>query len=58
MAGDNLEFDIMGAQRLGLRGAWLDRPGLGVPADSAVRPDRIVRSLDELLAVLTSSLKP
>jgi putative hydrolase of the HAD superfamily len=52
MVGDHLEFDVDGAQRLGLRGAWLDRAGLGLPAGSSIRPHRIVRGLDELAAVL------
>ena len=45
MVGDHLEFDVAGPQRLGLRGIWLDRAGQGLPADSAVRPDRIVHGL-------------
>jgi len=55
MAGDHLEFDVAGAQRLGLRAAWLDRPGLGVPAESAVRPDRILRELGDLIALLAAT---
>lgn len=55
MAGDHLEFDVAGAQRLGLRAAWLDRPGLGVPAESAVRPDRILRDLGDLIALLAAT---
>jgi putative hydrolase of the HAD superfamily len=55
MAGDHLEFDVDGAQRLGLRGVWLDRSGLGVPAGSSIKPHRIVRGLDELAAVLAQS---
>ena len=55
MAGDHLEFDVAGAQRLGLRAAWLDRPGLGVPAESAVRPDRILRELGELITLLAAT---
>jgi len=58
MAGDHLEFDVDGAQRLGLRAAWLDRPGLGLPPASAVRPDRIVRDLGELSAALTALARP
>jgi putative hydrolase of the HAD superfamily len=50
MVGDHLEFDVAGAQRCGLRAAWLDRPGAGLPAGSDVRPDRILRSLRELTA--------
>lgn len=55
MIGDHLEFDVAGAQRLGLRAAWLDRPGLGVPAESAVRPDRILRELGDLIALLAAT---
>ena len=48
MAGDHLEFDVAGPQRLGLRGIWLDRDGAGL-ADSPVRPHRVIRSLRELI---------
>jgi putative hydrolase of the HAD superfamily len=48
MVGDHLEFDVAGPQRLGLRGVWLDRRGQGLPSGTAVRPDRIIRGLDEL----------
>jgi putative hydrolase of the HAD superfamily len=48
MVGDHLEFDVDGPQRLGVQGVWLDRDGLGLPAGSAVRPARIIRSLREL----------
>ena len=56
MAGDHLEFDVAGPQRLGLCAAWLDRSGLGVPADSPVRPDRVVRGLGELLSALAATV--
>jgi putative hydrolase of the HAD superfamily len=52
MVGDHLEFDVAGPQRLGLRGAWLDRSGAGVPAGAGVRPDRIMRGLDEMTSML------
>ena len=52
MAGDHLEFDVAGAQRLGLRAAWVDRPGVGVPTGSSIRPDRVVRGLEELMMAL------
>jgi putative hydrolase of the HAD superfamily len=58
MVGDHLEFDVAGPQRLGLRAAWLDRPGQGVPAGAVVRPDRILRGLDELVATLTPRVRP
>jgi len=49
MVGDHLEFDVAGAQRVGLRGVWIDREGGGLPATTAVRPDHIVRALDEVV---------
>jgi putative hydrolase of the HAD superfamily len=52
MIGDHLEFDVAGAQRLGIRGIWIDRAGAGVPAGSAVRPDAMIRVLRELDDVL------
>lgn len=48
MVGDNLECDVDGPQRLGARGLWLDRPGRGLPADSLIRPHRVIRSLREI----------
>jgi putative hydrolase of the HAD superfamily len=50
MAGDHLEFDVAAPQRLGLTGVWVDRRGQGLPATTAVRPNRVVTSLTELLA--------
>jgi putative hydrolase of the HAD superfamily len=48
MVGDNLEWDVGGPQKLGIVGIWIDARGAGIPAGSAVRPDRIIRSLSEL----------
>ena len=48
MVGDHLEFDVAGSQRVGLRAAWIDRPGAGLPPGSAAQPDRILRTLDQL----------
>jgi putative hydrolase of the HAD superfamily len=50
MVGDNLEWDVAAPQRLGIIGIWVDVAGEGVPASSAVRPDRTIRTLPELLA--------
>ena len=50
MVGDNLEWDVLAPQRLGLTGVWLDREGGGLPpAHAEARPHRIIRSLAELL---------
>jgi len=58
MVGDHLEFDVAGPQRLGLRASWLDRPASGLPPGADIRPDRIVRGLDELAAALFAIVKP
>ena len=36
-------------QRLGIYAIWYDGYGIGLPPDSPIRPDRIIRSLPELL---------
>ena len=50
MIGDNLEADILGAQQVGVHAIWMDADGAGLPDGTSVRPDRIVRSLSELLS--------
>ena len=49
MVGDNLEWEVAAPQRLGIYAVWHDHAGGGLPAGSSVRPDRIIRSLPELL---------
>ena len=49
MVGDNLEFDVQGAQRIGITGIWNDWRGSGLPEGSSAQPNRIIRSLSELL---------
>jgi putative hydrolase of the HAD superfamily len=49
MVGDTLEWDVAGAQAVGIFGIWLDKAGAGLPKDCATRPDRIVRSIGELV---------
>ena len=48
MIGDDLRVDIAGAQAVGLGTVWVDHRGQG--PDERARPDRIVRSLAELVA--------
>ncbi|MCL6640694.1 MAG: HAD family hydrolase [Candidatus Rokubacteria bacterium] len=48
MVGDNLAWDVAGAQAVGVRAAWVDRAGRGLPAGAPAVPDRILRSLAEL----------
>ena len=47
--GDNLEADIAGAHAAGIPTVWHDALGVGLPPAPLVRPDRVVRSLSELL---------
>jgi putative hydrolase of the HAD superfamily len=49
MVGDNLEWEIEVPQRLGIYAIWMDAHGEGLPPDTTVKPDRIIRSLTELL---------
>lgn len=49
MIGDNLEWEIVAPQRLGIYSIWMDAHGDGLPADTPVKPDRIITSLNELL---------
>jgi putative hydrolase of the HAD superfamily len=49
MVGDNLEWEVVAPQRLGIYAIWYDGYGIGLPPDSPVRPDRIIRRLPELL---------
>jgi len=49
MIGDNLEWEVVAPQRLGIYAIWIDVHGDGLPADCTVKPDRIIRSLTELL---------
>ena len=51
MIGDNLVWEVEVPQRLGIYAIWMDAHGEGLPAESTVRPDRIIRSLTELLPV-------
>lgn len=50
MVGDHLVWDVAGAQGVGARAAWIDRQRRGLPASSPARPDRILHTLDDLLA--------
>lgn len=52
MVGDNLEWDVAAPQRLGLSGVWIDARGRGLPVQSAVKPDYIVRSLADLRSLI------
>ncbi len=49
MVGDNLEWEVMAPQRLGIHAVWHDSLGAGLPEGTPARPDRIITGLRELL---------
>ncbi|HVN85701.1 MAG TPA: HAD family hydrolase [Candidatus Binatia bacterium] len=51
MVGDNLEWDIYPAQRIGIADVWVDHAGAGLPDDSSIAPTRTVSALAEVLAL-------
>jgi FMN phosphatase YigB (HAD superfamily) len=52
--GRQLEWEVEGAQALGIKGIWIDRYRKGLPADSHIRPDHTVYTLAELVDLLDS----
>jgi len=52
MVGDNLVWDVEGPMALGMTAVWYDAKRTGLPADTAVRPDAVIRGLSELRALL------
>ena len=49
MVGDNLVNDVGGAQAVGIYGVWVDWRDRGLRDDSAVKPDRSIRSITDLI---------
>jgi len=48
-AGDNLEWEIVAPERLGIYAIWCDGYSTGLPPGGQICPDRIIRSLPELM---------
>ncbi|HXU80458.1 MAG TPA: HAD family hydrolase, partial [Polyangia bacterium] len=49
IVGDNLEWEVAAPQRIGLHAVWCDHQGAGLPDGSDVRPDRIIRTVRDLI---------
>ena len=49
MVGDNLEWDVLAPQRVGIFGIWLNPTGVCLPEGCAARPNRTIRALPEIL---------
>jgi len=58
MVGDNLEWDVAGAQAVGIRGIWLDASAEGLRSDASVYPDSTIRSIAELVGGLVVDQEP
>ncbi len=50
MVGDNLEWEVAAPQRLGIFAIWFDGAGKGLPRETRITPNRIIRTLSELLS--------
>jgi putative hydrolase of the HAD superfamily len=48
MIGDNLEWDVLQPQKMGMTGIWIDARRRGMPSALETSPRLIVRSLSEL----------
>lgn len=49
IVGDNLEWEVAAPQRHGLYTIWHDVEGQGLPADSPIRPHKVVRCVSEIV---------
>ena len=49
MIGDDLARDVAGAKQMGILSIWVDWQNKGLPVPSAVQPDRIIKSITELV---------
>lgn len=49
MVGDNLEWEVVAPQKLGIFAVWFDHRAKGLPEGTDIRPDLIVTSLTQLL---------
>jgi len=49
MVGDNLEWDVLAPQRLGLSGVWVNGGGQGLPKNCSMTPYRIIRAFPDVL---------
>lgn len=51
MVGNDLDFDIAGAQRSGIYAIWCDYGKKGLPEGSPIVPDKIINNITELLSL-------
>ncbi len=53
MVGDNLDFDIRGAQQVGIHAIWVDTHGNGLPDGTIVQPDTTIKSLPDIVKLIS-----
>jgi putative hydrolase of the HAD superfamily len=58
MVGDNLDWDVIAPQRLGIQGVWIDLDGGGLIPEASLRPNVIVRTLSDLRGMAPSDFLP
>jgi putative hydrolase of the HAD superfamily len=49
VASTSCEWEIVAPQRFGIYAIWHEGYDVGLPRNSPIRPDRIIRRLSELL---------
>ncbi len=49
MVGDNLDWEVVAPQKLGIYSIWHDYRGRGLPLGSTASPDRIIRMIADLI---------
>jgi putative hydrolase of the HAD superfamily len=49
MVGDNFEWEVVAPKRLGLTAIWVDSRAEGLPNEPSVMPNRVIRSIQELI---------
>ncbi|PSR24968.1 MAG: hypothetical protein C7B46_20845 [Sulfobacillus benefaciens] len=52
MIGDNLEWEVLVPQQLGIQGVWVDYRGSGLPRQHAAWPFRVIRTFSDILTLL------
>ncbi len=52
--GDNLAWEVAAPQRLGMTGVWVDWENKGLPLDTEIVPDCVVRRIAELVPLASS----
>ncbi len=53
--GDNLGWEVAAPQQLGMTGVWVDWNSVGLPEDSEIVPDLVVRRVAELPVMLDTN---